>query len=256
MIIDTHAHYDDSVFDADREELFQSFGPAGIEKVINAGATMESSEKGLMLSRKWPFVYCAFGVHPNETELLTKEDMDRIRERSSDPRVVAVGEIGLDYHVEEPVRDIQKKWFREQIGIAKEVKLPVIVHSRDAAEDTLHMVKSEKAEETGGVIHCFSYGKEMAKEYLDMGFFIGIGGVLTFKNAKRIKEVVSYAPLSSLLLETDCPYLSPEPYRGMRNSSLNLPYVVKVIAEIKNVSEQEVTEVTHDNALRLFPKMK
>jgi len=255
MIIDTHAHYDDPVFDKDRDVLLRSLFSGGTESVINAGASMESSRKGLELSRRYPFVYCALGVHPNETISLTGEDMNWITGNAADKKVVAIGEIGLDYHFEDPVRSIQKAWFARQIAVARKAKLPVIVHSRDAAQDTLDVIKAENAKEAGGVIHCFSYGKELAEEYLKMGFYIGIGGVVTFKNAKRMKEVVSFAPLTSLLLETDCPYLSPEPNRGMRNSSLNLPYVVKAIAEIKNISEQEVTEVTHDNALRCFPKL-
>ena len=168
------------------------------------------------------------------------------------PRVVAVGEIGLDYYWDEPDRKIQKKWFSRQLDLAAEMKLPVIIHSRDAAQDTLDMMKAQHAGDIGGVIHCFSYGKEMAREYLNMGFFLGIGGVVTFQNGKKLKEVVEYAPLSSIVLETDCPYLSPVPLRGKRNSSRNLPYVVEMISQIKGVDRETVERETWENALRLY----
>ena len=163
-----------------------------------------------------------------------------------------MGEIGLDYYWDEPEREIQKEWFVRQLNMARKVKLPVIIHSRDAAKDTLDIMKGEKSWEIGGVIHCFSYGKEIAKEYLDMGFFLGIGGVLTFQNGKKLKEVAEYAPLEQIVLETDCPYLSPVPNRGRRNSSLNLPYVVKALADIRHISEQEVIDITNQNAKRLY----
>jgi len=256
MIIDTHAHYDDEAFDADRDALLKSLNGNGIELAVNAGASMETSKKGLALSHEYPFLYCALGVHPNETGELTKDDMEWIVRNAADEKVVSIGEIGLDYHFEEPLRSIQKRWFAEQIAVAKRAGLPIMVHSRDAAQDTYDLLKAEHAEETGGVIHCFSYGTDMAKKYLAMGFMIGIGGVVTFKNAKRMKEVVQAVPLESILLETDCPYLSPEPNRGRRNSSLNLPYVAEAIAAIKGTSAEEVICKTRENALRVFPKLR
>ena len=165
-------------------------------------------------------------------------------------KMVAVGEIGLDYYWDEPSRDIQKKWFVRQLELAREVNKPVIIHSRDAAADTLDIMKAEKCHEIGGVIHCFSYSKEMAREYLDMGFYIGIGGVVTFNNAKKVKEVAEYVPLESIVLETDCPYLAPVPNRGKRNSSINLPYVVDEISRIKGIEPDEVINQTYNNALR------
>ena len=165
---------------------------------------------------------------------------------------MAVGEIGLDYYWDEPAREIQKKWFERQIALAREVKLPMIVHSRDAAQDTLEVLKAGNAQEVGGVIHCFSYGIEMAREYLDMGFYIGIGGVVTFKNAKKLKEVAEYVPLDRILLETDCPYMAPEPHRGKRNSSLYLPHVAEKIAQIKGVSTEEVCRATLENAKKMY----
>lgn len=256
MIIDTHAHYDDEAFDADREALLQSLPGRGVGKVINAGASVRSSLAGLALSERWPWLYCALGVHPNEVEELTDEALERFAALSGRPEVAAIGEIGLEYYREEPARELQGFWFRRQIRLARRVGLPIIVHSRDAAQDTLDILREEKAEEAGGVIHCFSAGPEMAERYVGIGFYLGIGGVVTFKNGKKLKEVVRKLPLESLLLETDCPYLAPEPYRGKRNASLYLPHVVREIAAIKQISEDEVTEITEKNALRCFPKLR
>ena len=186
MIFDTHAHYDDEAFDQDREELIESLPAAGIETVVNVGASLESTKTTLALAERYSYFYGAAGVHPNETGELTEADMEWLKEICGRPKVVAVGEIGLDYHWDEPERDVQKKWFARQLELAREVNLPVIIHSRDAAKDTLDLMKGEHAEEIGGVIHCFSYGVEMAREYLNMGFFIGIGGVLTFSNGKKL----------------------------------------------------------------------
>ena len=213
---------------------------------------MDSSETTLELTRNYPFIYGTAGVHPSWTDELNEEKFQRLREIIKEPKMVAVGEIGLDYYYKEPPHEIQKKWFERQLDLAREVKLPVVIHSREAAQDTLEIMKAAKAEELGGVIHCFSYGKEMAREYLNMGLFLGIGGVVTFKNAKKLKEVVEYAPLEQLVLETDSPYLSPEPNRGKRNSSLNLPYVARAIGELKGISEEEVIRITGQNAEKLL----
>lgn len=251
-IFDTHAHYDDEAFDKDRDELLCGLADHGIDCVVNVGASIQSTKSTLELIRKYPFVYGAAGVHPNETGELTDALMNWLKHVAKEERIVAIGEIGLDYHWEEPEPEVQKYWFVRQLALAREVRLPVIIHSRDAAKDTLDVIKAERAGELGGVIHCFSYGKEMAKEYLQMGFYLGIGGVVTFGNAKKLKEVVEYAPLEQLVLETDCPYLSPEPNRGKRNSSVNLPYVAEKIAQIKNIPADEVIEVTSRNARKLY----
>ena len=202
--------------------------------------------------KKYPFVYGAVGVHPSETEELNDNLMDWLKHVSGEKKVVAIGEIGLDYYWKEPDLEIQKHWFVRQLQLAREVKLPVIIHSRDAAQDTLDIMKAEKAEEIGGVIHCFSYGTEMAREYLNMGFYLGIGGVVTFNNGRKLKEVVEYMPLDRIVLETDCPYLSPVPNRGKRNSSLNLPYVAEAISQIKGISPEEVIKITNQNARNLY----
>lgn len=252
MIFESHAHYDDDAFDEDRDALLPSLPENGIATVINVGASLESCKTTIALMEKYPFVYGAMGVHPSDTAELNEENFKWLKEQCSLEKVVAVGEIGLDYYWNEPEPAVQKKWFERQLVMAREVKLPVIIHSRDAAKDTLDMMKSLHAEEIGGVIHCFSYAKEMAREYLNMDYYFGIGGVITFKNAKKLKEAVEYIPIEKILLETDSPYLAPEPNRGKRNSSLNLPYVAKEIAQIKNMTYDEVVEITEQNARKLF----
>lgn len=252
MIFDTHAHYDDEAFSGDREELLNSLAHGGIEAVVNVGASIQSTKNTLELVKKYPFVYGAAGVHPSETGELNEDLLGWLRHVAGEDKIVAIGEIGLDYYWDEPAREIQKIWFERQLELAAEVKLPVIIHSRDAAQDTFDMMKDGRAGEIGGVIHCFSYGVEMAREFLNLGFYLGIGGVLTFKNGKKLREVVAYMPMDRLLLETDCPYLSPEPNRGKRNSSLNLTYVVDAVSAIKGISRDEVIAVTRDNAYQMY----
>ena len=252
MIFESHAHYDDEAFDEDREALLSSFAEHGIGTVINIGASMSGSEATVKLAEQYPFFYGAVGVHPSEVEELDEDSFERLRTLCGHKKVVAVGETGLDYHYPEPAVALQKEWFARQLTLAGEVNLPVIIQSREAAKDTLDIMQALRAGEIGGVVHCFSYAKEMAREYLSMDFYFGIGGVITFKNAKKLKEAVEYIPIDKILLETDSPYLSPEPHRGERNSSLNLPYVAKEIAAIKGLSYEEVVERTEENARRLF----
>lgn len=252
MIFDTHAHYDDEAFDEDRDRVLMGLKEAGVGTVLNVGASMASSESTLALTEQYPFVYGSAGVHPSETAELDEEKFQRLCEILKNPKILAVGEIGLDYYWEEPEHEIQKKWFLRQLELARQMQLPVIIHSRDAAKDTLDMMKEARAGEIGGVIHCFSYGTEIAREYLNMGFFLGIGGVLTFKNAKKLKEVAAYAPIEQIVLETDCPYMAPTPHRGTRNTSANLSYVVNALAEIKGILPEQVIEITEQNARRLY----
>lgn len=252
MIFESHAHYDDEVFDEDREALLSSLAEHGIGTVINIGASMSGSEVTVKLAEQYPFIYGAVGVHPSEVEELDEDNYERLRTLCGHEKIVAVGETGLDYHYPEPAIALQKEWFARQLTLAREVELPVIIHSREAAKDTLDIMQALRAGEIGGVVHCFSYAKEMAREYLNMDYYFGIGGVITFKNAKKLKEAVEYIPIDKILLETDSPYLSPEPHRGERNSSLNLPYVAKEIAAIKGLSYEEVVERTEENARRLF----
>lgn len=252
MIFESHAHYDDEVFDEDRDALLSSFLEKGIGTVINIGASLSGSEATVKLAEQYPFFYGAVGVHPSEVEELNEENFERLRVLCGHEKIVAVGETGLDYHYPEPGEAVQKEWFARQLTLAREVKLPVIIHSREAAKDTLDIMQAHRAGEIGGVVHCFSYTKEMAREYLNMDYYFGIGGVITFKNAKKLKEAVAYIPIDKILLETDSPYLSPEPHRGERNSSLNLPYVASEIAAIKGISYEEVVERTEQNARKLF----
>ena len=252
MIFDTHAHYDDPVYDKDREELFRTMRSEGVGIITDIGADIESTKRAIELSESYDFIYAAAGVHPSEVYSLEEADMEFLRRATESPKVVAIGEIGLDYHYEDTVREVQKKWFIRQLELAKEKKLPVVIHSRDAAQDTLDIMKAEHAQESGGVIHCFSYGWDMAKIYLDMGFYLGIGGVVTFKNAKKLKEVVQKAPMERLVLETDAPYLAPEPYRGKRNASHYLKYVAEEIAALRNMTPEEVILVTEENGKRMY----
>ena len=253
MIIDTHAHYDDERFNEDREKLLLGMKAKGVDIIVNASASVQGCFDSLALAEKYDFVYTMAGIHPSDTADLEKAGVfEQIKKIAEHKKCVAVGEIGLDYYWDEPDRDIQKKWFVAQLALAKDVQKPVNIHSRDAAADALDIMKAEKAEDMGGIIHCFSYGVEMAREYLNMGFYIGVGGVVTFKNGKKLKEVVEYTPLDRIVLETDCPYLAPEPFRGHRNHSEYLHMVAEKIAEIKNVTKEEVIRVTRENALRIY----
>lgn len=252
MIFDTHAHYDDPQFDEDRTELLTGMKDAGIDHIVNIGANLETSRNSLALAHEYDFVYAAVGVHPSDVEELDDQKLEELRLLSRDDRCVAIGEIGLDYHWPEPGRDLQQHWFRKQLELAREEKLPVVIHSRDAAADTLQILKEAGGAVTGGVVHCFSYSAEVARQCADMGFFIGVGGVITFKNGRKLREAVDQLPLEKILLETDCPYLAPEPHRGHRNSSFNLPLVVEAVAELKGVSPEEVIRITEENAKRMY----
>ena len=255
MIFDTHTHYSDHRFDNDRHSLLMSMEENGIGNIVEAGAGIKSTKEAVKLSEEYSFIYAAVGIHPYETADIKEKDMEWLKSLALNKKVVAVGETGLDYHHDEPSRQVQKKWFIRQLEIAKETGLPVIIHSRDAAEDTLNIIKTFYKSDTGeinGVVHCFSYSPEIAKIYVGMGFYLGRGGVVTFKNSRKLIDVVSQIPLDKLVLETDAPYLTPEPYRNERNSSLNLGYVARKIAEIKGITTQEVIDITERNAVKLY----
>lgn len=251
-IFDTHAHYDDEAFDDDREELLEKLQEAGVKQIVNIGCSMENSRENVEFVKQYDFMYGTVGVHPNDVDALRDKDIDELAGLSQKDKILGIGEIGLDYYYDDISRDCQKKWFARQLNMAKEVNLPVIIHSREAAQDTLDIMKAEKAGDTGGVIHCFSYGVEMAREYLNMGYYIGVGGVVTFKNGRKLKEVVQYAPLDRIVLETDAPYLAPTPFRGKRNNSSYLSFVAEEIARIKNVDVDKVYEVTFQNGKKLY----
>ena len=258
MIFETHAHYNSSQYDEDRQELLASMQENGVGTIVNVSAEKDSLAKVDELMHSYPFIYGAFGLHPDEVGDMTDELLEEIRRLSRQDKAVAIGEIGLDYYWDKENHDLQKKWFEAQAELAREEKLPIIIHSREAAADTLDLMKAlmKRPGELTGVVHCFSYSKEMAREYLNMGYYIGVGGVVTFKNAKKLKEVVDYVPLTSILLETDCPYMAPVPNRGKRNNSIYIKYVAQEIARIKGVSADEVIAVTRANAENMYYKVK
>lgn len=272
-IIDTHVHYDDGQFDLDREALLAALpgrmlpsdrDVGDIEAVVNVGASLASCRRALELAECYERVYAAVGVHPDEVGELEeleqsgtgKKGIELLRTWAAKEKVVAIGEIGLDYYWDKADHKLQEKWFRAQLRLARELGLPVNIHSRDAAADTWRIMKEERLEEIGGIIHCYSYSWEMAEQYLDAGFYLGIGGVITFKNAKKLKAVVKRAPLEHLVLETDCPYPAPEPYRGKRNCSAYLTYVAEQIAEIKEIGVEEVVRQTTQNARSIYQKLR
>ncbi len=253
MIFDTHAHFDDARYDDERDKLMQAMQLKGVRRIVNVGASLRGCFDSVRLAMRYPFIYPAIGIHPNETMELEEEGNFEILKRMATLKeVVAVGEIGLDYYWDEPDKEIQKKWFKRQLDLARELGKPVNIHSREAAQDTVDIMREKHAEEIGGIIHCFSYGVDMAKIFLDMGFYIGIGGVVTFKNGKKLKEVVEFMPLDRIVVETDSPYLSPEPYRGKTNNSGNIKFVIKEIARIKGLSEEDIMKITFENAMKVY----
>ena len=251
MIFDSHAHYDSEQFNEDRNELLLSMEENGVGTIVNSAANWDSVTEVVELAHKYPFVYAAVGMHPDEVGDLNDERFEYLKSQCQKDKVVAVGEIGLDYYWDNESHDVQKKWFIKQLELARELDLPVIIHSRDAAADTLEIMK-EYGQGLRGVIHCFSYSIELAREYVKMGYHIGIGGVVTFKNGRKLKEIAAEIPLERILLETDCPYLAPVPFRGKRNDSHYISYVAQEIAELKGISYEEVVAQTEKNGKELF----
>ena len=248
-IFDTHAHYDDSRFDEDRNELLSSLYSKGVTNVINCGCDLKSSLKALELAEKYDFIYAAVGVHAHEAEETTESDLKAIEELYKKDKVVAVGEIGLDYHYDFSPRERQIEVFERQLALANELDLPVIVHDREAHEDTMNLLKKYRPK---GVVHCFSGSAEMAKEVVKLGMYIGLGGAVTFKNARKPVEVAEYLPLEYLLLETDAPYMTPIPYRGQRCDSGHIAYTAQKIAEVKGMDIQELIDKCNENSKKLF----
>ncbi len=246
-IFDTHSHYDDIKFDEVRDELLSSLESRNVGKVITCGVDMPSSLRSKKLAEKYDYIYFAAGIHPENMDEVCCTDF--IKEMSGHEKCVAVGEIGLDYYFDPSSAEKQKQVFEKQLILSKELNLPVIVHDRDAHADTLELLKKHRPK---GVVHCFSGSPETAKEIVSLGMYIGIGGVITFKNAKRLPEVAKELPLDRLLLETDCPYLAPEPFRGKLCNSAMIEYTAKRLAEIRNISYEEVLEATFENAVNLF----
>jgi len=252
LIFDTHAHYDDERFDEDRDSLLTELNQKGISYILNASASLESLDSSIELSERYDFIYAALGIHPHSADKMDEGVLQKIRVLSKNKKVVAIGEIGLDYFYDNSPRDIQRYWFERQIELAKELSLPIIIHDRDAHEDTINIIKKTNAGQVGGIFHCFSGSAQMALEMLKHNLYIAIGGPVTFKNARKTVEVVNAIPLDKLVVETDCPYLAPEPYRGKRNNSGYLVHTIQKIAEIKGIGEAEVAEATLANARKVF----
>lgn len=248
-IFDSHAHYDDERFDCDRDEVIKALAEKGVTGAINIGCNLERSEQSIELAEKYPMLYASVGVHPEDAENLPEDYLLRLEELAGHEKAVAIGEIGLDYHYEGYSAEAQKKVFREQLALAKRLDMPVIIHSRDAAMDTLEILREFKPR---GVVHCFSGSEETAREILSLGMYISFTGVLTFKNAKRAAAACSAVPEDRLLLETDSPYMAPEPVRGTRCDSSLIPYIAEKVAELRGSDAQSVIDKCTENTKRLF----
>jgi len=250
MYFDTHAHYDNPRFDLDRRALLERLPRLGISLVINPGCDMATSRTAVGFSEDYPHIYATVGFHPHYTRSMQEGDLEKLEALTRRPKVVAVGEIGLDYHYDHSPRDVQRRCFRQQMDIARKVDMPTIVHQREAAEDTLAVLRDYR--DVIGVVHCFSGSLEVAKEMLDLGWYLSFTGVITYKNARRSHEIIRYMPKDRLLLETDAPYMAPEPNRGRRCSSLDLPEIAEAVAELWGITLEETARQTTENGKRLF----
>lgn len=252
MLIDSHVHLDDKRFNKDRDNLIKGLKDDGIEMVINIGADLQTSIASVSLAEKYDNVYAVVGVHPHSAKEVDESTIEILKSFASREKVLAIGEIGLDFHYDNSPRDVQKKWFIEQLKLAKEVDLPVVIHTREAMQETFDILKEAQDGTLRGVLHCYSGSVEMALEYIKLGFYISIAGPVTFNNSRVLKEVVKAIPLDKLLVETDCPYLTPEPNRGKRNEPAYVKYVAGEIAEIKGISFEELAKATNNNTKELF----
>lgn len=252
LLFDTHAHYDDARFDEDRDEMIASLRASGVGAVVDIGCSFDSIPKALALAKKYDFIYASVGLHPNDAQAAedTEGTIEMLKEYLKDPKVLAIGEIGLDYHWDEPSREVQKKWFGIQLELAEETGYPVIIHDRDAHGDTLEIIRRHP--KVTGIFHSFSGSPEMAKELIERGYYISFSGVLTFKNAARLPEVAKAVPTDRMLIETDCPYLAPHPHRGKRNDSTLMRYTAEKLAEVKGMTYGEVCDITFENAKRVY----
>ena len=248
-IFDTHSHYDDSKFDPDREALLKGLQSQGITYVVSCGCDLDSTQFNFDLSQAYDYIYFAAGFHPENLEGANLDDLEIIKKFAMNKKCVAIGEIGLDYHWMNSAKEVQKNFFEAQIELSKELDMPVIVHDREAHGDTLDILKATKPK---GVLHCFSGSKEMAREIIKLGMYIGLNGVVTFNNARKSLEVVKEIPLDRLVLETDCPYLAPVPMRGKKNNSSYIPYIAEKIADVLGMEAQEILDITHNNAKKLY----
>lgn len=250
MFFDTHTHLDDKKFDDDREEVIKKIKDSGVTLAVNIGADMKSSSESVRLSEKYDFLYAAVGVHPCDTDKMTDDDLKTLESYTKHKKVVAIGEIGLDYYWDDVPRETQKKWFKKQLELAKKLDMPYIIHDRDAHADVIEIIKDVGY--YSGVMHCFSGSPEMAEIMLKLGLYISIAGQVTFKNAQKVKEVAKNVPLERLLIETDSPYLTPEPFRGKRNDSANVRYTCEKIAEIRGMTTEELAKITLLNGKKFY----
>ncbi|GMB10081.1 TatD DNase family protein [Thermolongibacillus altinsuensis] len=252
MLFDTHAHLNAAQFEEDVEEVIERARAEGVSHIVVVGFDRPTIARAMELAESYDFIYAAVGWHPVDAVDMTDDDLIMIEKLTSHPKVVALGEMGLDYYWDKSPKDIQKEVFRKQIRLAKKVKLPIIIHNREATADIIEILREENAAEVGGIMHCFSGSLEVARQCIEMNFYISFGGPVTFKNAKKPKEVAKEIPLEHLLIETDCPYLTPHPFRGKRNEPSYVKYVAEAIAELKGITWEEVAQKTSDNAKRLF----
>ncbi|GIN93497.1 putative metal-dependent hydrolase YabD [Siminovitchia terrae] len=252
MLFDTHVHLNDEQFNEDLQEVIERAKEVGVSHMVVVGFNRPTIERAISLVEEYNFLYASIGWHPVDAIDMTDEDLAWIEELSAHPKVVALGEMGLDYHWDKSPHDIQQEVFRRQIRLAKKLKLPIIIHNRDATKDVIQILREENAEDIGGIMHCFSGSAETAKECIEMNFYISLGGPVTFKNAKKPKRVAEEVPLDRMLIETDCPYLAPHPYRGKRNEPAYVKLVAEQIAELKEISFEEVANKTTENAKKLF----
>jgi TatD DNase family protein len=250
MYFESHAHYTDERFDPDRDELLRSLHESGIGAIVNVGDSVRSSRLSVSLAERYDYIYAAVGVHPHNAEAMTSDDISELRRLAAHEKAVAIGEIGLDFYYDSSPRAVQEARFIDQLALAAETGLPVIIHSRDANRLTIDIIKESGVRR--GVIHCFDGDARLASEYVELGFLIGIGGIVTYKNAPKLVEVTSFLPISSILIETDSPYLSPVPVRGTRNTSKNLAFIAQKISEIKQIPLEKVAKITYENALSFF----
>lgn len=255
MLIDTHAHINVEQFDEDREQAIERALDAGVTRIVNIGYNRETIPSSLKLAEEYDFIYSTVGWYPQDAINMEEGDLEWLESLCSHPKVVAIGEIGLDYYWDTSPKELQQQIFREQIRLARRMNLPIVIHNREAHGDVVRILKEENAAEVGGIMHCFSGSWEIAKQCLDMNFYISFGGPITFKNAVRPKEVLAKVPLDRLLIETDCPYLTPHPYRGKRNEPAYVRYVAEAAAEIKGIEMEEIARITTENAFQVFTKM-
>jgi len=251
-LIDTHVHLDHERFRNDLDQVIERAKSARVWPIVTVGADLASSRQAVECRRRYPGVTATVGVHPHDADSVSEGVLDEIRRLASDEGVVAVGEIGLDYHYDFSPRDVQRQVFAMQISLARELRLPIVVHVREAYDDVMAILKSEQAEDVGGIIHCFSGDREVAKDCLDMGFYISVGGILTFADSSKLRQIVKGLPLDRILLETDAPYLTPVPFRGKRNEPAYVVHVAQALADLKGIAFDKVAEITTANASKLF----